>query len=214
MQLVMFDIDGTLVDSAGVDGDSFARAVRAELGVDVDETWNSYRHVTDSGILAQILSENAAARDQPGARARMKRRFVSLIEDHIGNGAGFTAIPGARELVDELQSSPLVVVAFATGGWRESAELKLTAAGIRYAGFAFATSSEAESRVEIMRIAERRASAGHEFSRRTYFGDTPWDRRACSELGYDFVAVGDRVSHAYRYADLRDKKRILAGLGL
>lgn len=29
----MFDIDGTLVDSHGIDGDLFARAIRRELGV-------------------------------------------------------------------------------------------------------------------------------------------------------------------------------------
>jgi hypothetical protein len=31
---------------------------------------------------------------------------------------------------------------------------------------------------------------GTAFSRATYFGDGPWDRRASEQLGYDFIAVG------------------------
>lgn len=214
MHLVMFDIDGTLVNSAGFDGDLFARAVRDELGLQVDETWESYRHVTDSGILEQVLAEGVAELDELEAHARVKQRFIALVEDYISNKSGLEAIPGAPELVHRLRSTPNVVVAFATGGWRESAELKLAAVGIRYEGLPFATSSEAVSRVEIMQLAEQQAAIDGEFSRRTYFGDTPWDWRASSELGYEFVAVGDRVAHALRFSDLRDHEGILAALGV
>lgn len=214
MHLVMFDIDGTLVNSAGFDGDLFARAVREELGLQVDETWESYRHVTDSGILEQVLAGSAAEVDELEAHARVKHRLIALVEDYISNKSGVEAIPGAPALVHRLRSTPDVVVAFATGGWRESAELKLSAAGIPYEGLPFATSSEAVSRVEIMQLAERQAAMGSEFSRRTYFGDTPWDWRASSELGYEFVAVGDRVTHALQFPDLRDHAGILAALGV
>lgn len=55
VHLVMFDIDGTLLGSHGFDGDLFARAVRREFGVQVDETWQSYQHCTDSGVLEGVL---------------------------------------------------------------------------------------------------------------------------------------------------------------
>lgn len=98
MHLVMFDIDGTLVDSNGFDGALFARAVREELGVPVDTTWQSYRHVTDSGVLEELLC-------------------------------------------------------------------------------------------------------------------APWDLVASIELGYNFVCIGDSVEHAPRFADFRDRQRVLAALG-
>jgi hypothetical protein len=116
-------------------------------------------------------------------------------------------------LVCRLRSAADVVVAFATGGWRESAQIKLSAADIPFEGLPFATSSEAVSRVGIMQLAEQQAAVGREFSRRTYFGDTPWDRSASSELGYEFVAVGDGVEHPVRFSDLRDHEAILAALG-
>ena len=41
MHLVMFDIDGTLVDSAGFNAKLYVEAVRGVLNVDIDSDWNS-----------------------------------------------------------------------------------------------------------------------------------------------------------------------------
>ena len=69
----MFDIDGTLVDSHGFDGDLFARAVRRELGVQVDETWQSYEQRTDSGVLEEVLTQNnVSVHERPQASERVK----------------------------------------------------------------------------------------------------------------------------------------------
>ena len=46
-----------------------------------------------------------------------------------------------------------------------------------------------------MQLAAQRAMQGTAFSRATYFGDGPWDRRASEQLGYDFIAVGKAVPH-------------------
>ncbi len=56
---VIFDIDGTLVESSGFEDDLYVAAVRDVLGdVCIRKTWNTYRHVTDTGILLQIMEEN------------------------------------------------------------------------------------------------------------------------------------------------------------
>lgn len=81
MHLVMFDIDGTLVHSHGFDGDLFAAAVKHELGVQVDETWSSYQHVTDSGVLEDVLRERVAVAERQQAYRRVKARFVGLVRD-------------------------------------------------------------------------------------------------------------------------------------
>jgi hypothetical protein len=76
-----------------------------------------------------------------------------------------------------------------------------------------ATSSEAEARVDIMRLAEQLTGARLRFERRTYSGDTLWDRKASAELGYSFVGIGARVEHSVRFADLRNQDGILSILG-
>ena len=215
VHLVMFDIDGTLVNSHDFDSHLFSKAVREATGAAVDETWVSYRHVTDSGILEEVLTDCVPEPDRPEAREQVKGRFVGLVQAQIARMANtLEPIPGAPELLRRLRSRPGVVLALATGGWRETAEMKLRAAGIEFEGLPFATASEAEARVEIMRLAEQQAAAYGSISRRSYFGDAPWDLRASADLGYDFVAVGNRVEHSLRFPDLREQDAILGALGL
>ena len=57
MHLVVFDVDGTLVDSSEINGRLYREAVETELGIKVDDDWSRYRHVTDSGILNEIMGE-------------------------------------------------------------------------------------------------------------------------------------------------------------
>jgi len=117
-------------------------------------------------------------------------------------------------LLEHLVRLPGVRVAIATGGWAETARLKLAAIGIDADAVAFATSSDANERTRIMQLAEQRALGGAAPASRTYFGDAAWDKRACAELGYRFIAVGRKVEHDVRFDDFRNRDAVLACLGL
>jgi len=215
MHLVMFDIDGTLVDSKGFDGDFYAEAVESVLRVRVNRDWDVYEHVSDSGILAQLLREAALNGDHAELAARVQRRFVANVGAYLANHPStLREIAGAKRLVDRLLALPGVRVAVATGGWQETARLKLRLVGIDAERLAFASSSDAQARTEIMQLAARRAMQGAAFRRATYFGDGPWDRRASEQLGYDFIAVGRAVAHPHAYDDLRDTDAIVARLAV
>ena len=58
MHHVMFDIDGTLVRSYDLDSICYIDAVREVTGICVDPDWSKYRHVTDAGILEEIIEVN------------------------------------------------------------------------------------------------------------------------------------------------------------
>ena len=215
MHLVMFDIDGTLVDSAGFDGELYAQAVRSVLKVEVDRNWDAYEHVSDRGVLEQILRDACFDSERAELAAGVQQRFVTLVGDYIERQpAAVREIPGARVLVERLLSMPNVRVAVATGGWGPTGLLKLRHVGIDVERLGFASSSDAPARVEIMRLAAQRAMRGAPVTRTTYFGDGPWDRRASAELEYDFVAVGTAVRHSVAYADLSATDTILEALGL
>lgn len=212
MQLVMFDIDGTLVDSNGFDVELYAQAIREVLGVEVDRTWQSYHHVTDSGVLTEVLDQHEIS-DEPAAMS-VKNHFIELVSEYLNHsGNELAEIPGACDLVKRLQSNREFALAIATGGWRETAELKLAKIGINAQRIPLATSSEATARIDIMRLAEQRAGLGRQFARKTYFGDAPWDQKASVELGYSFVAVGAGVNHSVRFKDFTDQDAILSILG-
>ena len=213
MHLVMFDIDGTLVDSAGFDADLYAQAVEGVLKIAIDRNWDAYEHVSDSGILEQLLRDSRFDSDRTALAARVQQQFVGLVRDYLRrDSAAVREVAGAKRLVERLLVLPNVRVAIATGGWEPTARLKLQHVGIDVSGVGFASSSDARARTGIMRLAAQRALGGAPFKRATYFGDGAWDRRASAELGYAFVAVGRGVPHPVAYDDLTDVEAIVGQL--
>jgi len=215
MHLVMFDIDGTLVDSAGFDTELYVEAVRSVLDVEIDSDWNRYEHVSDSGILEEVIRGARLDGEPKELARRVQERFVGLVRDYVRRAPGSVReIAGAKRLVERLLELPNVRVGIATGGWQPTALLKLEHVGIDVGRLGFASSSDARARTEIMRLAADRALRGATYTRATYFGDGAWDRRASEELGYDFVAIGGAVPSRVAYVDLRETDAILAQLGV
>jgi len=214
MHVICFDIDGTLVASAGFDGELYGETMRDVLGVELRSDLTQYKNISDAGILAEILESVSDV----GERARLAREvqatFVDRTKQYIAdNPKLIREVPGAVALVEVLRKSPNVRVCIATGGWAETAALKLRAIGLDPRSLAMATSSDALRRTEIMRLAESWATKA-KVTRRTYFGDGVWDKKAAAELGYDFVAVGDGVGHQVAFPDLQDIEGIVRQLGV
>ncbi|MGO3667689.1 MAG: HAD family hydrolase [Vreelandella alkaliphila] len=212
MHLVLFDIDGTLVQSYDFDTECFQAATKDILGVTVGPDWSRYNHVTDSGILAEVIEELHLQSDSERITKEVKARFVSRVADYI-SFHDVLPIFGAYEFLSQLVARQDVSVAFATGGWSESARMKLEAAGIKFSSIPLASSSDHFSRIEIMRFAERRAGNGH-YDSITYFGDGPWDQKASETLGYNFVSVGNRISSPQSIRDYSEADVAFRYIGL
>jgi beta-phosphoglucomutase-like phosphatase (HAD superfamily) len=93
--------------------------------------------------------------------------------------------------VTSLQQRQDVRIAYATGAWRASAELKLSSAGFPLRGIPLASSDDHQDRKHIMLHAL--AQLGGSIESVTYFGDAIWDREATLALGWEFVAVGEKL---------------------
>jgi hypothetical protein len=138
---------------------------------------------------------------------------VEAVRRYLEGGPRRVAeIPGSAALLEALRGMRRVRLAIATGGWAETAQLKLRAIGVETEGLGFASASDAVARTKIMQLAEQRALRGTAATSRTYFGDGAWDKRASAELGYRFVAIGRGVAHEPRFDDLSDRAAILASL--
>lgn len=186
MKAIILDIDGTLLDSMAIDNELYFDSVREVLGPVNVRKLDDYEHVTDSGILLQLMEENGHPADD-GVISDIKSLFIEGLRQHVGDAGSFPIIDGAVEFVERLRAKDDLHLAIATGCWRESAVIKLESAGFDIDGIPLATSDDAIPRVEIMRCALAGADRVESI---TYFGDAEWDRRACRELGWEFVAVG------------------------
>ena len=197
MHAVVFDIDGTLLQSAAVDDALYRDAVTQVLGeVQLRPTLHDYDFITDAGVLSQILADNSLPTEHDLLH-RIKSHFVDSLRRHVDDNGPFVEIPGASNLLISLRESTTHAVAIATGGWRESAELKLESAGFDYADLPLATANDHHERTGIMEIAL--AQLGARFESVTYYGDGPWDRDACRMLGWEFVAVGPQLGGIEHY---------------
>ena len=202
-EAVIFDIDGTLLESSHKDDELYREAVCNVLGaVTFRDSLHDYDPVTDTAILDQIFRDN----DLPALGEtieRVRHEFFNLIAAHVEDNGPFPEIPGARRMVDAFESSADHAVAIATGGWRQSAETKLSTAGFSIESIPLASSDDATTRTEIMQVALRAIdNRGVNFDSVTYFGDGPWDREACRELGWIFQPVGPAVDGLLSFADL------------
>lgn len=195
MHLTVFDIDGTLTRTDEVDGDCYVQAVLEVLGIGpITTDWHRYRHVTDSGILQEVVESRHGRPPSAAEARRVLLRFQELLAAAFA-GSPHLCLPieGGPAAIRGLLAEPGQAVALATGGWGETARLKLRQAGYDLRETAFASASDSPLRTEIMEIAERRARVAHGvdgFETVLYVGDGLWDARAAAELGWGFIGVG------------------------
>lgn len=202
---VIFDIDGTLLNSAGADERLYKRAVAAVLGhVHFRPCLADYEHVTDSGILSEVFSDNGVAGNDHTV-ARVKEEFIRLMHEHV-NIAPFAEIPGAKALLLRLRESEAHDLAIATGAWRQSARLKLGTAGFDIDDIPLASADDALDRPGIMRTALASLSEGCQSV--TYVGDGPWDALACQRLGWTFCPVGAALNGLLSFDALPPELRL------
>lgn len=211
MNHVMFDIDGTLIESYDFDSQCFSEAVKEVTGYEIDTNWSRYKHVTDTGILNQFFDEMNIENTEI-AHESIKSVFLSRIQTQITKKP-VREIFGASAFIASLKDLDNVTISFATGGWYESAILKLESAGIDISDIPIASSNDHHSRIEIMKIAEKRAVKKGRLSF-TYFGDGSWDLKACKELGVNFVLVGDKLEHNQSIMNFKKQSEAFAFIGL
>jgi phosphoglycolate phosphatase len=205
-RLVLFDIDGTILLTAGAG----RRAILAALAEDVAHVaaFDGVRFdgKTDPQIVTELLAAAGVTetRESPRVRA-LCDRYVGHLARELGRPTTRTTImPGVHALLDRLEVMPGVVLGLLTGNLAQGAGLKLRSGGIAPERFRVgAYGSDAAHRPELPLIAARRAQPifgrvprGDEV---VIIGDTPADIACGADIGARAVAV---ATGAFSVADL------------
>lgn len=204
--LVLFDIDGTLLLTAGA-----GRRALTDAMLGLVELNESVAHVrfdgkTDPQIVRELL-EAAGHPDagDPSLVHAICRRYVGLLAAELERPRSVTTVmPGILPLLDALEAHPAVLLGLLTGNMVEGATLKLGAAGIPATRFRVgAYGSDSPHRPELPAIAAQRAlpwfgrePRGHEV---VIIGDTPADVTCGRDLGARAIGV---ATGAYSVSDL------------
>lgn len=195
--LVVFDIDGTLLDSAHVHQDAFLAALY-EIGLtDIDTQWDHYEHRTDSWIFTQLYR----AQHGHGPSDEDRLFFSALLQAQLRARTLVTPlaeVPGAVELLRALEAHPAYTVAYATGGVRPASVGKLVRLGAISAIDRLATATEHAWREHIVLEAVERAKRSTEqeaFDRIVCVGDGAWDARGAQRLGFEFLGIAADPAH-------------------
>lgn len=192
---VIFDVDGTLVDSVADDARLYAAAVREVLGeVSIRPRWSDYDHVSDGGILRQICHENDLSILQ--CQQSVRTRFGELMADHFRQKGPCGPTPGALLLLEKLRNSLDRRIGIATGGWGHTARMKLACAGYDISGIPLTSSDDAHERAHIMEQCRALLPAT---AATIYVGDGEWDKKASEQLGWRFIGVGNRLRGKCEY---------------
>jgi len=193
MDLIVFDLDGTLSRTNDVDRDCYNQALADVMELtDLNTAWETYDHVTDEGIVGQIFRERFGRSMSEEEGAAIRSRLMELFTDRQrADVQVFSAVPGAGRLLERLRAEG-VAIAVATGAWRCSAEFKIQHAGLPLAGVPAAFAEDGPSRESVINAAITRAREHHEvprFDRILSVGDGIWDVRTARNLGLPFVGV-------------------------
>ncbi len=205
-RLVLFDIDGTILWTAGAGRSAIRAALVAEMGTAGPIDGFRFDGKTDPQIVRELLT--AAGHPQAESDACVAAVCATYL-DHLGEalaerGERVEVFPGVMELLAQIEQREGAVLGLLTGNIERGAALKLEAAGIAPARFRVgAYGSDAAHRPELPLIAVRRAAAlmgweavGEEV---VIVGDTPADMTCGNDIGAR--AIGVATGH-YRAEEL------------
>jgi phosphoglycolate phosphatase-like HAD superfamily hydrolase len=227
--ILLFDVDGTLVTTAGAGRRAMERAFAARFGRPHALRDVVLHGMTDRAIVRAGLAAVGAPVVGSAAEATIDdvlTAYVELLADEVARADGLRLQPGITAALDAAAGCPGVGIGLGTGNIREGARLKLERVGI-FDRFAFGGfGCDHEDRAELLRLGVARGARALGVAqgdcRVVVVGDTPRDVAAARAIGAECLAVATsrfdaeglrRAGATYAFEDLAAAGALAALLG-
>ena len=193
MNIILFDIDGTLTRSGGAGRKIFDRVfARLYQEKEISEGMD-FSGKTDPMIIQEIFKTRFNSLPNDSELIRVKKAYLKIIEDEVRSVRPYQPVEGVTDLLKTLSANDHILLGLATGNFRESAFLKLQSAGLRkfftFGGFG----SDSPNRAELTHLGIERGKKlipfHHKFEKVFVVGDTPHDVEAGQEAGAITIAM-------------------------
>jgi len=193
VRLLLFDIDGTLLETHGAGRRAVEAALSDLTGRAVSADGISFSGKTDRQILREVLTASGADGEWLDGRFDEALGAYETTAHRLLDAARVTALPGAVALVERLAGEAAAQLALLTGNIRPMAYRKVEAVALAE-HFPFgAFGCDHEDRNCLPAVAAERAEAhtGRRFGpeETVVIGDTPRDVACARAFGARVVAV-------------------------
>ena len=223
--VVLFDIDGTLLDMRGAGRKAFVRALKTVFGWDDEIPYINFAGNTDLNVLQQVMEKHGRTLTEDDRRRFFDRMPIDLAQ--TAGEAELVIYPGVKELLEKLSADERVLLGLVTGNVEACARIKLWQFDLHEHFVLGAFGDDHADRAEIARLAMKRVRGrlqpGQDIAGLFLVGDTPYDIAAAKTIGAKSIAVAtgkfdvDALREAgadHVLADLSDTARVLHLLGL
>lgn len=201
---ILFDIDGTLINSGGAGAASWRMAFDELYGIPADIGEFTDTGMTDPDVGRRTFEAVMHRTPDAGEFAHLLERRLHHLRAAVEQSDGYLVLPGAEALLERLIDDGYLL-GLVTGNVEASAHIKLHRAQLnRFFSFG-GYGSDSNDRGELTRIALQRAALTYGApiapDQALVVGDTPNDVRGAHAAGIECVGVG---SHRYSAEQLRE----------
>jgi len=210
VRLILFDLDGTLVNTGGAGLRAFDRAMERAFGEGMRLDALSPAGMTDPAIFRELFRLSRKRSPTKEEERRLFDLYLEFLREEVDRSSSFRVMPGVGDLLEELSGRDGILLGLGTGNLESGARIKLDRPGLNgyfsFGGFG----SDSSDRSKLLRIAVRRGmdKAGRDKAPGVVFvvGDTPRDVAAGKAIGARTLAVAsgpfDREALAETKPDL------------
>jgi phosphoglycolate phosphatase len=191
-KLILFDIDGTLIDTGGAGARSWSWAFEHLFGRPVDIGRYSMSGMTDPAIARATFTQVMEREPTAGELTRLMASYQAVLPDYVASSPDYRVFAGVKELLERLTGAGLLL-GLTTGGLEAAAHAKLGRGRLNHFFLVGGYGSDSEDRVELTRAAivrgERLLDGPLDLSEVFVVGDTPLDIAAAQGVGAVSVGV-------------------------